>query len=115
MRLVTSMVLCALALSCGDDSDGDRPVTLYDGVPYGAPCNDSEDCGGEPESCCTGGKCSPQGWCSPQCTSDRDCPDGFFCIDHSGGRCFNACSDDRDCPTDFICELKDGHKTCRYK
>lgn len=115
MRNVTLMLLCVLALGCGDDAGADRPITELNGVAYGATCRESEDCGGEPDSCCTGGKCSPEGWCSPRCSSDRDCPSGFFCIDHSGSRCFNVCTDDRGCPVGFVCEEKSGHKTCRYK
>ncbi|MEJ7731389.1 MAG: hypothetical protein WKG00_19505 [Polyangiaceae bacterium] len=112
-----SLGVCGAA--CGDDEpsggDGSRPVTEFNGVPYGATCANDADCGGAADSCCTGGKCSAEGWCSPHCASDNDCPESFFCIDHSGTRCFSACSDDRDCPTGFICEEKSGHRTCRYK
>ena len=97
------------------DHDGARPVTQFDGVPYGDTCTTDAACGGEANSCCTGGKCSPEGWCSPICTTDDECPDGFFCISHDGTRCFWGCVDDLDCPTNFICEDKDGHRTCRYK
>jgi hypothetical protein len=118
MRIQLLLLSLVLASGCGDSgtaADGERPVTELDGVPYGATCDIDADCGGGADSCCTGGKCSPDGWCSPRCTTDNDCPDGFYCIDHSGTRCFSACVDDRDCPTEFICEDKSGHKTCRYK
>ncbi|UQA62200.1 hypothetical protein [Polyangium aurulentum] len=116
-HLAASILLAAIATvaACGDDRNADRPVTDLNGVPYGATCNGEGDCGGGTDSCCIGGKCSADGWCSPKCASDQDCPEGFFCIDHSGTRCFAACSDDRDCPIDWICEDKSGHKTCRYK
>jgi hypothetical protein len=110
------LLLLAFGLGCGDDaSSGDRPVTELDGVPYSATCDSDADCGGETDSCCSGGKCSDEGWCSPRCESDNECHEGFFCIDHSGSRCFSACEDDRDCPLDFICEDKSGHRTCRFK
>jgi hypothetical protein len=113
-------IVAACFGGCSDDngtstSGGSRPVTMFNGVPFGATCNDDGDCGGQKDSCCTGGKCSPEGWCSPTCASDQDCPEGFFCIDRDGKRCFSICSDDRDCPTNFICEDKDQHLTCRYK
>jgi hypothetical protein len=111
-------LLSTLAWGCGDSgtsSAGERPVTDFNGVPYASTCESDQDCGGAVDSCCSGGKCSPDGWCSPRCDTDNDCPDGFYCIDHDGTRCFSACEDDRDCPTDFICEDKSGHKTCRYK
>ena len=109
-------LLLWVVFSCGDDGNAvGRPVEEHDGVLFGASCEVDDDCGGASDSCCTGGKCSPQGWCSPRCESDRDCPATFFCIDHSGTRCFSACDDDRDCPAGFICEEKSGHKTCRYK
>jgi hypothetical protein len=106
-----------MAVACGSDSDSDgsRPVTDFNGVPFGSTCGSDADCGGQKDSCCTGGKCSAEGWCSPKCVSDQDCPEGFYCIDHDGSRCFAACADDRDCPTDFICEEKNNHLTCRYK
>ena len=91
------------------------PVAELNGVPFGATCSSDSECGGAADSCCTGGKCSAAGWCSPKCQSDKDCPGGFFCIDHDGTRCFSACADDRDCPTDFICEDKNDHLTCRFK
>jgi hypothetical protein len=106
---------CGSSGSTGGSSNGERPVTEFNGVPFGATCADDADCGGAADSCCKGGKCSPDGWCSPKCASDQDCPDGFFCIDRDGKRCFSECADDRDCPTSFICEDKDGHLTCRYK
>jgi hypothetical protein len=110
------LVMLVTALGCGDDEvDGSRPVTDFNGVPYGATCGDDADCGGADDSCCTGGKCSAEGWCSPQCTTDNDCPESFFCISHSGTRCFPGCSDDRDCPDGFVCEDKDDHLTCRAK
>lgn len=111
-------------VACGSDGNpngigvnttGARPVTLFNGVPYGATCANNAACGGQTDSCCLGGKCSAEGWCSPRCTSDKDCPAAFFCIDHSGTRCFSSCIDDRECPTGFICEDKSGHKTCRFK
>jgi hypothetical protein len=108
-----------IVIGCGESSDGSggiaRPVTTFNGVPYGATCDGDASCGGQQDSCCLNGKCSAEGWCSPRCESDQDCPDGFYCIDHSGTRCFSACEDDRDCPTDFICEEKSGHRTCRFK
>lgn len=116
VTMFTMFAACFVA--CGDDvgtGDGSRPVTTFNGVPFGATCKGDADCGGQAGSCCTGGKCSPEGWCSPKCASDQDCPEGFFCIDSDGKRCFNACTDDRSCPTDFICEDKGGHLTCRYK
>jgi hypothetical protein len=117
-RALVFIVLITGASACGSDEGdggGGRPVTEFDGVPYAAICDSDDDCGGQSDSCCTGGKCSAEGWCSPRCNSDQDCPEGFFCIDHSGTRCFSACSDDRDCPTDFVCEDKSGHRTCRHK
>ena len=114
MRSYIALYAAMLALaSCNDD--GERPVTTVNGVPYGATCAGDADCGGQANSCCLAGKCSDEGWCSPECATDNDCPDGFFCISHSGTRCFSACDDDRDCPADFICEDKDGHTTCRAK
>jgi Cys-rich repeat protein len=116
MRYLLSWILVITVVGCGDDetsNDGARPVTEFNGVPYGATCADDTDCGGEEGSCCTGGKCSAEGWCSPECTTDNDCPSGFFCISHSGTRCFSGCADDRDCPDGFICEDKDNRLTCR--
>lgn len=101
--------------SSGGSIDGARPVTDFEGVPFGATCGSDADCGGQADSCCTGAECSMAGWCSPKCQSDQDCPDGFYCIDHAGTRCFSACADDRECPTGFVCEEKSGHLTCRYK
>jgi hypothetical protein len=112
------VLLAGSLFGCGDDgtlAEGERPITEFEGVPYAATCDGDQDCGGEEDSCCTDGKCSPDGWCSPRCESDQECPEGFFCIDHSGSRCFSGCEDDRDCPASFICEEKSGHKTCRYK
>jgi hypothetical protein len=111
-------LFASLLVACGDDGasgSGERPVTELDGVPYGAECSGDAECGGDKDSCCTGGKCSPDGWCSPECETDNDCPDGFFCISHSGTRCFVGCEDDRDCPDGFICEDKDDRLTCRFK
>jgi hypothetical protein len=112
----------AVVTGCGSDgssggssSNGERVVTTFNDIPYGAICGSDAACGGEPDSCCTGGKCSPAGWCSPKCASDQDCPEGFYCVDHDGTRCFSACADDRDCPAGFICEEKDQHLTCRFK
>lgn len=116
-QLYAAAVVLA-AMGCGSDggsTNGERPVTEFNGVPYGETCAGDADCGGEPDSCCMGGKCSAAGWCSPTCKSDQACPEGFFCIDHSGSRCFSACADDCDCPTGFICEEKSGHQTCRFK
>lgn len=116
--------LAVMLAACGSDGTsgtsgsplaGQRPVTASAGTSYGATCASDAECGGVADSCCTGGKCSAQGWCSPTCKDDRACPAGFFCIDHSGSRCFYGCTDDRDCPTGFICEEKSGHKTCRFK
>ena len=121
------LIVCFVAgplgvTACGSDTPsngtaaaGQRPVTTANGVPYGATCANDAQCGGAADSCCTGGKCSAAGWCSPRCASDRDCPSGFFCIDHSGTRCFSACTDDRGCPDGFVCEDKSGHRTCRAK
>lgn len=115
---------CGMIAGCGSDGststtggsvNGERPVAELNGVPFGATCSGDSECGGAADSCCTGGKCSAAGWCSPKCQSDKDCPGGFFCIDHDGSRCFSACADDRDCPTDFICEDKNDHLTCRFK
>ena len=119
-RAVLFGLAIMMFVACGDDvekgsGDGARPVRQFNGVPFGATCDDDADCGGQADSCCTGGKCSAEGWCSPTCASDQDCPETFFCIDRDGKRCFNVCADDRDCPTDFICEDKDGHLTCRFK
>ena len=86
-----------------------------EGVVFRQLCASDVDCGGLKDSCCTGGKCSKDGWCSPKCKSDQDCPEGYFCIDHDGTRCFAACIDDRDCPTGWICEQKSDHFTCRFK
>lgn len=121
-------VLAVLMIAgCGSDSatgttattggsvDGARPVTDFNGVPFGATCSGDSECGGQADSCCTGGKCSAEGWCSPKCQTDKECPVGFFCVDHDGTRCFSECADDRDCPTSFICEEKSGHLTCRFK
>ena len=94
---------------------GSRPVVSSNGVSYGSTCTSDAECGGAADSCCTGGKCSAAGWCSPRCKDDRECPAGYFCIDHSGTRCFVGCTSDRDCPTGFECEDKSGHKTCRSK
>ncbi|MEO7596697.1 MAG: hypothetical protein ABI134_36160 [Byssovorax sp.] len=115
---------CGMVAGCGSDGststtggsvNGERPVAELNGVPFGATCSSDSECGGAADSCCTGGKCSAAGWCSPKCQTDKDCPGGFFCIDHDGSRCFSACADDRDCPTDFICEDKNEHLTCRFK
>ena len=116
--LVVACSLVAMLIACGDDTaagSGERPVAEFEGVPYGAECSGDAECGGEKNSCCDGGKCSPDGWCSPECKTDNDCPEGFFCISHSGTRCFVGCADDRDCPDGFICEDKDNQLTCRYK
>ncbi len=99
----------------GGSVNGERPVATLNGVPFGATCGGDSECGGQKDSCCTGGKCSAAGWCSPKCQSDKECPIGFFCVDHDGSRCFSECADDRDCPTDFICEEKSEHLTCRFK
>jgi hypothetical protein len=129
MRHLSSIAVSAafLVIACGSDdasssgatsggtASGQRPVTAFNGVSYGATCGSDAECGGAVDSCCTGGKCSAQGWCSPSCKDDKSCPAGFFCIDHSGTRCFYGCTDDRDCPTGFICEDKSDHKTCRFK
>src|SRR5438045_3099465 len=107
-----------VAVSCGSDTTGGtgaRPNIPFNGVTFGANCATDADCGGVAGSCCTGGKCSAAGWCSPQCASDKDCPEGFFCISDNGNRCFVACVDDRDCPFGFLCENKDNHFTCRAK
>jgi hypothetical protein len=64
-----------VSLGCSDDGDGSRPVTDFNGVPYAATCSGDDDCGGEEDSCCTGGKCSEDGWCSPRCQSDQECPE----------------------------------------
>jgi hypothetical protein len=113
------VVAVLVVVGCGSGSSGgissERPVTELNGIPFGARCGSDADCGGVKDSCCTGGKCSDAGWCSPKCTSDQECPDGFYCVDHDGTRCFSACADDRDCPINFICEDKSGHLTCRYK
>lgn len=113
------LLLLLLAPACGDDeaSFEDRPATRVDGVEFASECAEDEDCGdvGAGAECCTGGKCSPDGWCSPRCESDQDCPEGFFCIDHDGSRCFMECADDRDCPLDWECEEKNDHFTCRFK
>lgn len=115
MKLAGWLLLSVVAIGCGDDDSAGRPTEEQGGVLFGAACAEDDDCGGKADSCCTGGKCSPQGWCSTRCETDRDCPSGFFCIDHSGTRCFSACDDDRDCPAGFVCEDKNDHKTCRYK
>ncbi len=119
-RLAFHLFLILAAAACGDDDTPgfeDRPATRVDGVEYGSECAEDDDCGdvGLGAECCTGGKCSPDGWCSPRCESDQDCPEGFFCIDHDGTRCFMECADDRDCPLDWQCEDKSDHFTCRYK
>jgi hypothetical protein len=112
-RSVAFVGVILAIVCCG--TDGSRPVTNFNGVPFGAMCASDADCGGAVDSCCKGGKCSSAGWCSPRCTSDKDCPTDFFCIDHDGTRCFSACADDRDCPAGFLCEDKSGHLTCRFK
>jgi len=114
---VPAFALGVLVAACDDTSSqtGTRPITDLNGVPYGDACATDDDCGGLKDSCCTGGKCSKEGWCSPKCASDQDCPEGFFCIDHDGSRCFAQCADDRDCPTGWICEEKNNHLTCRFK
>ena len=105
-----------LAVSCGSDGGAaPRPNMVFNGIPFGAACATDTDCGGVAGSCCTGGKCSAAGWCSPKCTSDQECPEGFFCIHDNGDRCFVMCADDRDCPVGFLCEAKDNHLTCRAK
>jgi hypothetical protein len=109
------IVAVLVVAGCGNGTSAERPVTDLGGIPFGATCASDTDCGGEVDSCCTGGKCSAAGWCSPKCASDQDCPEGFFCIDHEGARCFSACTNDRDCPANFICEDKSGHLTCRFK
>jgi len=114
MKHLIWMAASALLVACGG-SEGSRPIVEQDGIPFAATCGGDSDCGGQADSCCIGGKCSPDGWCSPKCSSDHDCPIGFYCIDHSGTRCFSSCEDDRDCPINFVCEEKSGHKTCRYK
>ena len=114
-------ILFALVLlaACGDDDDGfiERPDVVEGGITYGATCAEDDECGDVAlgAECCTGGKCSPDGWCSPRCESDQDCPEGFYCIDHDGTRCFVECADDRDCPLDWTCEEKNDRFTCRYK
>src|SRR3989442_848478 len=93
-------VAVLMIAGCGGDgstsstgsNNGERPVADFNGVPYGATCSSDTDCGGQTDSCCTGGKCSAAGWCSPKCQSDKDCPNGFFCVDHDGTRCFSACA-----------------------
>jgi hypothetical protein len=115
MRYVATLAIIMGLYVFGCSNDGERPVSDFNGVSFGAICKSDGDCGGTQNSCCTGGKCSPDGWCSPPCATDQDCPADFFCINRDGQRCFYACADDRDCPTDFICEDKDGHRTCRYK
>ncbi|MFO0617627.1 MAG: hypothetical protein U0414_33845 [Polyangiaceae bacterium] len=107
----------AVLVACDDvaNPNGARPIVDFNGVPYGDVCASDADCGGLKDSCCTGGKCSKDGWCSPKCKSDQDCPEGYFCIDHDGTRCFAGCADDRDCPIGWICEAKSGHNTCRFK
>jgi hypothetical protein len=110
--------LGSVALACSSDgtvADGSRPIAQFNGVPYGSKCANDSACGGQADSCCLGGKCSAEGWCSPRCKTDKECPSGFFCIDHSGTRCFSACTDDRGCPSGFVCEEKSGHNTCRFK
>ena len=64
----------------GKSVNGERPVTDFNGVPFGATCSGDSDCGGQVDSCCPGGKCSAAGWCSPKRQSDEDCSSGFFCI-----------------------------------
>ena len=98
MRTILLGVLISLG-GCGDDDDGPGRgdiLVIESGIEYGSACIEDDDCGdvaGGAE-CCTGGKCSPDGWCSPRCESDQDCPEGFFCVDHDGTRCFMGCADD---------------------
>src|SRR5687767_5356367 len=105
-------IVATSAISCTDSvtPPGGRAIVEVNGIPYGAACTHDGMCGGAPDSCCKGGKCSEAGWCSPKCGSDRDCPNGFFCVDWSGNRCFAACADDRGCPNDFVCEEKSDRK-----
>lgn len=117
-RFVAGFGLLLGALSCGDDAEvAERPDVTQAGIEFGSTCAEDSQCGNTDDGaeCCTGGKCGPDGWCSPRCDSDQDCPDGFFCIDHDGSRCFMACEDDRDCFTDWLCEEKSDRFTCRYK
>ena len=34
-----------MAVACGSDSDGSRPVTDFNGVPFGATCKSDAECG----------------------------------------------------------------------
>lgn len=119
-RVLALGLFVAVAVACGGDDDGGllrRPIDTIGGNEVGSTCAVDEDCGDPTNGaeCCTGGKCGPDGWCSPRCDTDRDCPDGYVCVDHDGSRCFYTCETDRDCPADFVCEEKDSRLSCRYK
>ncbi len=96
MRIVVPTLLWALALSAAACTQQAGALSEF----VGGPCTADEECD-TPPSFCEEGNLFPEGMCSIACKSQEDCILSTVCS--ARGLCLMRCGADRDCREGYSC------------